>query len=171
MAIIVVKEIPKPNRPQKTEPVDYRGKVRTDLGYAWNEHISKFEFVGYNSVATAAQYARDEAYKMFEEKVYKELRKNVEEELQTEFKRKLGKAVKYIRVDYRRTAEPAIIISGVTVSGVKRVFGEIDWNYIDTLHDTLMEKYRAKYSDKKLIAELKERWAKEKAREGKFRCC
>lgn len=165
MAIIVVNEIPEPNRPQKTEPFDYRGKTRTDLEYAWNEHISKFELVGYKSNASAMQYAKEEAYKLFEEKVYRSMRNSVEDTLKEEFKKKLGKAVKYIRVDYRRSAEPAIRIVGVTVSGVKRLFGEINWDYIEHLQENLLDTYRKKCSDKKFIADCKERLAREKAKE------
>lgn len=165
MAIIVVNEIPEPNRPQKTEPFDYRGKTRTDLEYAWNEHISKFELVGYKSNASAMQYAKEEAYKLFEEKVYRSMRKSVEDTLKEEFKKKLGKAVKYIRVDYRRSAEPAICIVGVTVSGVKRLFGEINWDYIEHLQEGLLDTYRKKCSDKKFITDCRERLAREKARE------
>lgn len=165
MAIIVVNEIPKANRPQKTEPFDYRGKTRTDLEYAWNEHISKFEFVGYKSNASAMQYAKSEAFKLFEERCYRDVKNSVEETLKEELKKKLGSAVKYIRVDYRRSAEPAIRIVGVTVSGVKRLFGEINWDYIEHLHENLLDTYRKKCSDKKFIADCRERLAREKARE------
>ena len=171
MAIIVVKEIPTPNRPQKTEPVDYRGKVRTDLEYAWNEHISKFEFVGYNSNATAATVAREEAYKLYNSNVLNRTIKAVEEELKQKLKRKLGGATKYIRIQMRSTSEPAITISGVTVNGVKRLFGAIDWDYIDNLHSILLDTNLARYSKKEVIAELKTRWAREKERKGKYQCC
>jgi hypothetical protein len=162
MAIIVVNEIPKPVRPVKTEPVNYRGKVNADLEYAWNEHIAKFEFVGYNSNNSAAQFAREEAYKIYKSKVLTSTIKRVEETIRTRLKRKLGGATKYIRVNLRSTAEPAITISGVTVSGVKRLFGEIDWDYIDNLYETLLDTNLKKYSDKNVIAELKDKWVREK---------
>ena len=171
MAIIVVNEIPKPIRPQKTEPYNYREKVRTDLDYAWNEHLSKFEFVGYNSNASAAQFAREEAYKVYSNNILNATVKKVEEELRTKLKRKLGGATKYIRIQTRRTSEPAITISGVTVSGVKRLFGAIDWDYIDNLHSTLLDTNLARYSKKEVIAELKTKWAREKERKGKYQCC
>jgi len=171
MAIITVNEIPTPNRPHKTEALDYRGKVRADLEQAWNEHISKFEFVGYNSNATAATVAREEAYKIYSSNVLNMTIKAVEDELKQKLKRKLGGATKYIRIQMRRTSEPAITISGVTVNGVKRLFGAIDWDYINNLHDTLLDTHLARYSKKEVIAELKTKWAREKERVGKYQCC
>lgn len=163
MAIIVVEEIPKPVRPQKTEPFDYRGKVKTDLLYAYNERIAKFEFVGYNSVASASQYAREEAYKLIYEKVYKPVGRTVEEALRVALKKKLGKATKYIRLNFRRNSEPAIVISGVTVNGVKRLFGEINWEYIDNFASLMTDKFMKEYSKPEVIKELKDRLAREKA--------
>ena len=98
MAIIVVNEIPKVNRPQKVESFDYRGKTRADLEQAWRKRINKFEFVGYNSNASALQFAKEEANKMIYDKLYAPAKKVVTEILQEELKKKLGKAVKYIRV-------------------------------------------------------------------------
>ena len=164
MAIIVVEEIPKPVHPVKTEPFDYRGKVKTDLTYAYNEHLSKFEFVGYNSVSTASQYAREEAYKLIEARLHKPAGHLVEEGLKVMLKKKLGRATKYIKLNLRRSAEPAITITGVTVNGAKRLFGEIDWDYIENFIPTMTERYKAEYSKPEVITELKNRLAREKTR-------
>ena len=172
MAIIVVNEIPKPVKPVKTEPYDYRGKVRIDLEQAYNDHLSKFEFVGYKSNASAAQFAREEALKLFNTEVFKPAEKKVVEELKVKLKRKLGGATKYIRIAPRlNNAEPAIKISGVTVCGVKRLFGEIDWDYVANYESFIMDKYLKYYSDKDHIEELKNKYDREKflekARRGK----
>ena len=163
MAIIVVNEIPKPVRPVKTEPYNYRGKVRTDLEYAYNEHLSKFEFVGYKSNASASQFAKEEALKLFNAKVFKPIEIKVTDELKTKLKRKLGGAVKYIKIRTRSySAEPAIKISGVTVDGEKRLFGEIDWDYVANYESLIREKYLEYYSDKDRIEDLKDKYDREK---------
>ena len=139
MTIIVVNEIPKVNRPQKVEPFDYRGKTRADLEQAWRERINKFEFVGYNSNASALQFAKEEANKMVYSKLYVPAIKVVTEILQEEFKKKLGKAVKYFKVKPYIRAYPTIIFTGVTVSGIKRIFCEFNWDNIDHYTDGLLE--------------------------------
>ena len=172
MAIIVVNEIPKPNRPQKVEPFDYRGKTRADLEQAWNERIHLFEFVGYNNSASTLQFAKDEANKMVYEKLYIPAKKIITEILQKELKKKLGGAIKYFKVKPYIRAYPTIIFTGVTVSGVKRIFCEFNWGNIDHYTDGLLEQTRKIYSDKETIVELKARYEREKflkkARRGKI---
>lgn len=162
MAIKVVNEIPKPIRPIKVEPFDYRGKTHADLEQAWNERISKFEFVGYNSNTSALQFAKDEANKMVYDKLYVPAKKVVTEILQGELKKKLGKAVKYIKVRPYIRAYPTISFTGVTVDGVKRIFCEFNWDNIDHYTDGLLEQTREIYSDKETIIKLKNRYEREK---------
>lgn len=60
----------------KTGRESRRAKLRADIEQAWNEGISKFEFIGYDGWKYIAQYAREEATFFFEKLIrplYKKL--------------------------------------------------------------------------------------------------
>lgn len=164
MAIISVTEIPQANHVQP-ESFNYRGKIREDLECAWSNRIAKFEFVGYPSVATAGTVSREEAKKMFLHNCYYVVANEVKDTLCNELKSKLGKAIKYIKIDAPRSSEPYIKISGVTVNREKRLFGCIDWDQVDKIKEMMLDKYMKYYSNKEVIAELKYKLRREKQRE------
>lgn len=164
MAIISVTEIPQANHVQP-ESFNYRGKIREDLEYAWSNRIAKFEFVDYPSVATAGTVSREEAKKLFLHNSYYAVANEVKDTLCNELKPKLGKAIKYIKIDVPRSSEPYIKISGVTVNGEKRLFGCIDWDQVDKIKEMMLDKYMKYYSNKEVIAELKYKLRREKQRE------
>lgn len=165
MSIIRVKNIPKPKHTPPEEPFNYRDKLAKDIRKAYDKKIDKFEFIGYPNANYVSSYARNIAYKFIKEELYILIKRRVQETLVKEFTRKLKKAVKYIRVDVPSSAEPAIKIHGVTVRDVKRVYGEIDFEYIDNFENMLLEKYRKYYSDKAVQQELKNMLEREIRRE------
>lgn len=165
MSIIRVKTIPKPKHTPPEEPFNYRDKLFKDIRKAYDKRIDKFVFIGYPNANYASSFARNIALRFLQEELYTPIRRKVRETLVKEFSHKLKKAVKYIRVDVPSSAEPAIKIHGVTVHDVKKVYGEIDFEYIDNFENILLEKYRKYYSDKKVQKELKDILEREIQRE------
>ena len=142
MSIKKVKSIPKSLRVQKAEPFEYQKKLMQDFQKAWVRHYDKFEFTGYENPNYLVSYAKKIAYQFLKPDVLVPAYTEATRILQKKFKRDLGDVAKYIKVrPPYESAEPAIKIYGVTILGEKRVFGEIDWDYIDNMSDRIVEKY------------------------------
>jgi hypothetical protein len=140
MSIKKVKTIPKSLRVQKAEPFEYQKKLLKDFQKAWVRRYDKFEFTGYDNPNYLVSYAKKIAYQFLKKDVLVPAYAEATEKLQKKFKKDLGDVAKYIKVrPPYESAEPAIKIYGVTILGEKRVFGEINWDYIDNMSDRIVE--------------------------------
>ena len=152
MSIKKVKSIPKPFRVQKAEPFEYQTKLLQD-----------FEFIGYENPNYLTTYAKKIAHKFLLNSVLIPAYREATEKLQKKFKKEIGEAAKYISVRPPfESAEPAIKITGVTVLGEKRVFGEIDWDYINNMSDRIVENSIPHFSKREVQAKYVELLDREK---------
>ena len=130
MSIVVVNEIPTPNRERKPSPVvsEYRDQIYADLETAYRMGIDKFEFVGYTAKpAYLATLAREEAYKVCYNLVYAPARKYIKRKLQKEYPKE---AHIFVPLPDSLSENRIIKISAVTMEdGVKHIFGQIDFKY------------------------------------------
>lgn len=163
MSIKKVKSIPKPFRVQKAEPFEYQTKLLQDFEKAWIKHYDKFEFTGYENPNYLTTYAKKIAHKFLLNSVLIPAYREATEKLQKRFKKEIGEAAKYISVRPPfESAEPAIKITGVTVLGEKRVFGEIDWDYINNMPDRIVKESIPHFSKREVQAKYVELLDKEK---------
>lgn len=133
MAIKKVTEIPRPNTKNKLEkPAGYwRPRIHKDIKKAYTEGVDKFEFTRYNRSEIKAEYlaqlAKEEAYEICEELVYKPARAYVKKTLAKE----LGSDnVPRIITPHRFSSNPIMKIRGVTLpDGVKHIYCEINFQY------------------------------------------
>lgn len=161
MAIKVVKQIPKPSHEQKTPAFSYTEKVLADISKAYKKRIAKFELIGYDNPTYLASCTHSLAYRFIKDTLYDPTERCVTEKLRERYKKSYGKSARYIRVTTPASSEPAIKVSGVTVNGVKRVFVEIDFDYIDNLETSLYDKAVAYYRKAETKTELKARLARD----------
>ena len=141
MSIKIVKEIPKPIAKPKTGiDNNYRGRIRADIVEAYEDKISKFELVGYETTSPSyiATLAREEAYTVCEKTIYPVARKAVRNILLKE-----GFPEDCIRVATpgKYDNNKIIKVHGVTLpDGVKHVFVEIDFKYLKGFNKELKER-------------------------------
>lgn len=161
MSIKKVKSIPKSLRVQKTEPFEYQKKLMQDFQKAWVRHYDKFEFTGYENPNYLVSYAKKIAYQFLKQDVLVPAYAEATRMLQKKFKRDIGDVAAYIKVrPPYETAEPVIKIYGVTVLGEKRVFGEIDWDYVNNIVDRIVAvnvSYFSRQDVQRDLVEAKER--------------
>jgi len=161
MSIKKVKSIPKSLRVQKAEPFEYHDKLLKDFQKAWCRQYDKFEFTGYENPNYLVTYAKKIAYQFLKDGVLVPAYAEATRILQKKFKQDIGDVAAYIKVrPPYETAEPAIKIYGVTVLGEKRVFGEIDWDYVNNIVDRIVAAntpYFSRQDVQRNLAETKER--------------
>jgi len=143
MAIKEVKKIPEIEKHINAAPFEYVIKLEADIRYAYVNHIKRFEFVGYANPNYLAESARQAAHRFIDEILYIPARSEVREILMTEFPDR-----DYITIGPKITASnnKAIKVYGRTVDDEKRVFVEIDYDYIANFKQELLEKLRVKFS-------------------------
>ena len=130
MAIREVDKIPKSSRNQRAQPFEYTEKIMNDITEAYERRIPIFEFTEYDNPNYVTTYAKEIALRFITQKLYSTAYVNIRSAVKKKFKRKLGKAVDYIRINVPLSAEPAIKIYGVTVNGEKHVYGKIDFQIL-----------------------------------------
>jgi len=164
MAIREITEIPKSSRNQRAQPFEYTEKIMNDIKEAYDRHIPIFEFIEYDNPNYVTTYAKDIACRFISQKVYSPTIHNIKTRVKKKFKRKLGKAVDYIRIQTPLTAEPAIKIIGVTVNDEKHVYGKIDYDYITNFEDIMVNRYCEYYAKPEIQTDLIRRKEREEAR-------
>ena len=164
MAIREVTEIPKSSRGQRVQPFTYTEKIRDDIKNAYDRHIPIFEFTEYDNPNYVTTYAKDIACRFITQQVYSPAMHNIKARVKKKFRRKLGKAVEYIRIQTPMTAEPAIKIIGVTVHDEKHVYGKIDFDYIANFEDIMVNRYCEYYSKPEVQTDLIRKKEREEAR-------
>jgi len=142
MSVKIVKEIPKPISKPKTGKPDnnYRERIRADIIEAFEDKISKFELVGYETTSPSyvATLAREEAYEVCEKIIYPVARKAVKNIL---LKEEFPEDCIRVATPGRYDNNKIIKVHGVTLSdGVKHVFVEIDFNYLKGFNKELKER-------------------------------
>lgn len=150
MSIKEVKELPLTQRERYDS---YRSMIRADLEEAIRNRISTFEFEGDYNYKYLAQYAREEAGRLFTFRVYRDASKRVKQELASKFPEN-----KYIFPESEFKYKNRYIKIR-TKKGEDRihVYGQIDFEFADTFCEILLKDTEAKYK------ELSERKKRERA--------
>jgi hypothetical protein len=158
MSYVVIKEIPVVEH-KATEPKGIKEQVLNDITDAYATGVSKFELVGYydSSPEYIGSCAREMAYKFLKETLFDDAVRSVKKKVIKNFRKKIGDAAELIRVQQPRTSDPAITVKGITVGGTKRIFVQIDYDYINRFETDLLDKTDKKYADPDVQRELIEK--------------
>lgn len=144
MAIKEVDMIPEVSRVITKAQFEYTNKVDADIKYAYRNNIKRFELVGYDKPNYLAECARQVALKFITDILYNPTYKEVKTILQAEFpdKQRIHIQKPYLRYQNTASDNLAIQVYGRTIDGEKRVFVEIDYDYIANFKQNFLTKMR-----------------------------
>lgn len=122
----------------------YRARMRADIQQAIDSRTAKFEFVGDYNYKYLAQYAREQARKVFLP-YFNQARKDAAETI----KQKLGLDTCFISSQYELDyCEQFIRISSVKGPERRHVYAEINFDILDNLEEMLLERVMKEYQKK-----------------------
>lgn len=133
MAIKVVKEIPQTLQEKRKS---YREMIRKDIQEAIDNRIEKWEFEGDYNWKYLANYAREEADRIWRSTVYRDVGRRVVEEMKKRFPNEKYHSI-YMKSGYDFKGR---YIKIRTAKGNDRVhvFGEIDYKFADGFYEELL---------------------------------
>ena len=131
MAIKEVDYIPRSNGKKR---MTFTQMVRDDINEAFDKHISKFEFVGEYNYKTLAPIVREQTRHFYTNKIYVPAERAVKLALLQE-----GYTEIKLPLTAYRDSERVFRVKSITGEDRIHVYVEIDFDYLQTYRETLLE--------------------------------